>query len=170
VDIVIVNAQRNSIHRVSQSAAIATSKTGNRRIQQVTDAALMQNGNYSTEGICEQQNRDQHEGRFSPYTQHLTDHSSLIFAAEISSICSNNPNKNSKSLREKSTQQDTTQISGQSMQAKNVHINATDVILAFAMVQQVMTEFSGTATKQISFAVITKAVFRLLKNIANNSS
>jgi hypothetical protein len=39
----IVNIQGNMNQRVSQSAAIATCKTRNRRTQQVTEAAVMQN-------------------------------------------------------------------------------------------------------------------------------
>jgi hypothetical protein len=57
------------------------------------------------------------------------------------------------------------------MQAKNVNINATDVFLAFTMVQQIMTELSGAATeKKKKVAVITKSVFRLLKTNFNKSS
>jgi hypothetical protein len=57
------------------------------------------------------------------------------------------------------------------VQAKNVNINATDdVFLAFTIVQQIMTELSGVAREKEKAAVIFKAVFILLKNIANNSS
>jgi hypothetical protein len=38
------------------------------------------------------------------------------------------------------------------------------------MVQQIVTELSGNATEQEKFAVIIKAVLRLLNNNANNSS
>jgi hypothetical protein len=38
------------------------------------------------------------------------------------------------------------------------------------MVQQIMTELSGAVTEKENVAVITKAVFRLLKNNANKSS
>jgi hypothetical protein len=63
------------------------------------------------------------------------------------------------------------QISGQSMQAKNVNINAMDdVFLAFTMAWHIMTELSGAATEKEKVAVITKTVFRLLKNNDNNSS
>jgi hypothetical protein len=41
VDIAIMSAQRNKIESVSQPAAIATSKTGNSRTQQVTEAAIV---------------------------------------------------------------------------------------------------------------------------------
>jgi hypothetical protein len=71
----------------------------------------------------------------------------------------------------KITYHDGNQISGQSVQAKNISSNATgDVLLAFAVVQQIMTELSGTETEKETVAVITKAVFRLLKNNASNSS
>jgi hypothetical protein len=68
--------------------------------------------------------------------------------------------------------QDTNQTSGQSVQVKNVNSNAMDgdMFLAFTMVQQIMTELSGAGTEKQKVAVITKAVFRLLKNNANNSS
>jgi hypothetical protein len=36
------------------------------------------------------------------------------------------------------------------------------------MVQQIMPKLSGAATEKEKVAVITKAVFRLLKNNANN--
>jgi hypothetical protein len=45
-----------------------------------------------------------------------------------------------------------------------------DISPAFTMVQQIMTELSGAATEQEKVAVITKAVLRMLKNNANNSS
>jgi hypothetical protein len=56
------------------------------------------------------------------------------------------------------------------VQAKNVNINATDVFLAFTMVQQIMIELSGAVREKRKVTVITKAVFRLLKNKDNNSS
>jgi hypothetical protein len=63
--------------------------------------------------------------------------------------------------------QDTNQISGQSVQAKNVNTNAMeDAFLAFAVVQQTMAELSGVATEKGKVAVITEAVFRLLENNA----
>jgi exopolysaccharide biosynthesis protein len=66
--------------------------------------------------------------------------------------------KNGNSLQDKNTHQDTNhQISGQSVQAENVNINATDgVLLAFAMVQQVMTKLSGAATEKENVAVINE--------------
>jgi hypothetical protein len=64
----------------------------------------------------------------------------------------------------------TNKISGWSVQAKNVNINAMDVFLAFDMVQQIMTEFIGAVTEREMIAVLTKAVFKLLKNNTNNSS
>jgi hypothetical protein len=66
---------------------------------------------------------------------------------------------------------ETSQISGVSVHANNVNINATDdPFLAFTMVQQNMTDFSGAATEKEKATVITKAVCRLLKNNAKNSS
>jgi hypothetical protein len=58
------------------------------------------------------------------------------------------------------------------VKAKNVYSNAMDghMFLAFTMVQQIVTELSGTATEKEKVAVITDAVFRLLKNNASNSS
>jgi hypothetical protein len=56
------------------------------------------------------------------------------------------------------------------VQAENININETDVYLAYVMVQQFMTEFSSVATEKEKVAVITKAVFALLKNDVNNSS
>jgi delta 1-pyrroline-5-carboxylate dehydrogenase len=74
-------------------------------------------------------------------------------------------------FKKKNTHQDTNQISGQSVQAKNVNINATDLVfLAFTTVQQTMTKLSGVATEKEKVAVITEDVLRLLKNITNNSS
>jgi hypothetical protein len=52
-------------------------------------------------------------------------------------------------------QQDTSQTSGQSVQAKSVTINATDIFLAFTMMQQIMTELSGAATEEEKLAIIT---------------
>jgi hypothetical protein len=57
-----------------------------------------------------------------------------------------------------------------SVQAESVNINAMDVFLPFTMVQQIMTELSDAAIEKENVAVITKAVFKLLKNNANNSS
>jgi hypothetical protein len=126
--------------------------------------------NYSAEGICGRKHRVQEGGHASRNTQQPIDHSLLLFAARISSIGSNCHNKNS--LRgEKNTHQDTHQISGQTAEAKNVNINTTDDgLLAFTMVQQIMIELSGAMTKIEKCPVITKVVFRLMKNNANNSS
>jgi hypothetical protein len=56
------------------------------------------------------------------------------------------------------------------MKANNVNSNATDdMFLAFGMLQQIMTELSGAATETDRVAVVTKAVFRLLKNTDNSS-
>jgi hypothetical protein len=74
-------------------------------------------------------------------------------------------------LFRKNTHEDTNQISGQSVHAKSVNITAMDdVFLAFTTMQQIMTELSGAVTEKEKVAVITKAMFRLLKNNANNSS
>jgi hypothetical protein len=57
------------------------------------------------------------------------------------------------------------------VQAKNVNISATnDEFLAFTMVEQIMTELFSAVTEKEKGDVITKAVFRLLKNKTNNSS
>jgi hypothetical protein len=54
---------------------------------------------------------------------------------------------------------------------KNVIINATDdVFLAFTTLQKIMTELSGAATEKGTFALVNKAVFRLLKNNDKDSS
>jgi hypothetical protein len=45
-----------------------------------------------------------------------------------------------------------------------------DVFLALTVVQQIMTEVCCIVTEKEKVAVITKAVFRLLKNNASNSS
>jgi hypothetical protein len=44
------------------------------------------------------------------------------------------------------------------------------VFVAFTVVQQIMTDVSVVATEKEKVAVITKAVFRLLKNNASSSS
>jgi hypothetical protein len=70
-------------------------------------------------------------------------------------------------------QQVTNQTSGQSVQAKNVNTRITgmdDMFLAFAMVQQIMTGLLGAATEKGKVGDMTKAVFRLLKTNATNSS
>jgi hypothetical protein len=68
-------------------------------------------------------------------------------------------------------QQATSQASGQSVQAKNVNSNAMDdMFVAFTMVQQIMTGLSGAAPEEEKVAVITKAVFSLLKRNGGNSS
>jgi hypothetical protein len=56
------------------------------------------------------------------------------------------------------------------VQAKNVNSNTVhdDMFLAFTMVQQIMTELSGAAKERENVAVVTKAVFGLFKNNANN--
>jgi hypothetical protein len=57
------------------------------------------------------------------------------------------------------------------VQAESVNNNVMDnMFLAFTMVQQIMTELSGAMIENENVALITKAVFRLLKNNANNSS
>jgi hypothetical protein len=48
----------------------------------------------------------------------------------------------------KNTHRDTNEIPGQSVQAKNVNINATDMFLAVTAVQQIMTELCGAATEK----------------------
>jgi hypothetical protein len=57
------------------------------------------------------------------------------------------------------------------VQDRKVNFNATDdVFLAFIMVQQIVTELYGAAMEKEKVAIVTKAVFRLLTNNANNSS
>jgi hypothetical protein len=57
--------------------------------------------------------------------------------------------------------QDANQISGESVQVKNVNSNTTeDVFLAFTTVQQIMTCLTGTETIKEKVVVITKVVFR----------
>jgi hypothetical protein len=59
----------------------------------------------------------------------------------------------------------TNKASGQSMQANVVNNNAMDdVYVAFTMMQQIMTGLSGAASEEEKVAVITKAVFNLLKH------
>jgi hypothetical protein len=118
----------------------------------------MQNRNYRAEGNKRQQRRGQQGGLFSLNIQHMIDHSPLLFAAPIGSI---HHNRNNSSLQEKNTHQDISEISGQSVQAKNVSINATgDMFLTFTMVQEIMTELSGAATGTEKFAVTTKPAYR----------
>jgi hypothetical protein len=62
------------------------------------------------------------------------------------------------------------QTSGQSVTGKNVNSNAMDILLDFTMFQEIMPELSGTITEIEKVAVITNAVFRMLKNNANNKS
>lgn len=126
--------QRNRMQRVSRPAATATCKTGNRCTQQITMAAIMQNRNYSEERTCGRQHRGRQGGRSSRNTHYLIDHLPLLFAAPNSSI---HHNKNRKSSG-KNTRQNTNQISGQTVQAKNVNISVTDdVSLALTTVQQI---------------------------------
>jgi hypothetical protein len=68
---------------------------GNRCTQQVTDTAVMQNRNYSTEGTCGRQLWCQQGVYSSQNTQHLIKHLLLLFAAVIISIGSDHHNKNS---------------------------------------------------------------------------
>jgi hypothetical protein len=96
-----VSAQRDRTQSVSQPAAIAICKTGNRRTQQVSEAVIMQNRNYSTEGTCGRQHRGQQGGHSSRNTQPLIDNSLLLFTDPISNIGSNRHNKSSNSDRGK---------------------------------------------------------------------
>jgi hypothetical protein len=102
----------------------------------------------------------QHGGHSSRNTQHLIDHSPLPFAASISS---NHHNRTSKFRGEKKkTHQNKNKISGQSVQAKNVNINAMDdMLLVFTVVRHIMTELSGVTTGNEKVAVITKPPYRL---------
>lgn len=58
--------------------------------------------------------------------------------------------------------QDINQISGQSVKDRKVNFNATDVFLAFTMVQQTMTELYGAAREQ--FAIVTKPVVQTVED------
>jgi hypothetical protein len=62
----------------------------------------------------------QHGGHSSCDTQHLFNHSQLLFAAPISGIGSNHHNNNSSRFQEKNTHQDTNQITIKSVHAINV--------------------------------------------------
>lgn len=59
VVVTIMNAQRNRTQGVFQPAAVATCKTGNRHPQQVAEAAVMENRNYSVGGPHGRQHRGQ---------------------------------------------------------------------------------------------------------------
>jgi hypothetical protein len=90
-------------------------------------------------GTCRRQHRGQQGGRSSGNAQHLIHHSQLRSAASAATIIA----KTATVFRGKNTHQDTSQVSGQSEQAKNVNSNATDeVFLTSTSVQQVMTERS----------------------------
>jgi hypothetical protein len=105
----------------------------------------MQNRNYSAEGTTRYEQR----GRSSRSTQHLIDHLTLLLQLGSATSAATITKKHRNSHQEKNTHQDTNQTSGQSVQATNVNINATDdMFLAFSMVQQIMTELSGTATEK----------------------
>jgi hypothetical protein len=71
-------------------------------------------------------------------------------------LAATNTTKTATSLK------DTNQIC-QSEQVRNVIINATDMFLAFTMMQQIMTAL-WSCDRKTNVAVKTKAVFRLVKN------
>jgi hypothetical protein len=98
---------------VYQPAAIATCKTGNRRTQKVTEAAVVQNRNYSAEGTCGRQHRGQQGGRSSENTQYLIDHLPLFFIAPITSTSSKHHNKKQEQFSGHNTHQNTNQTTGQ---------------------------------------------------------
>jgi hypothetical protein len=85
---------------VAQPAAIATCKKVNRHTQQVTEAAVMQNRDYSAEGTRGRQNRGWQGGHSSRNTQHPIDRSLLLSAAPNSSASSNHLSINSNSLQD----------------------------------------------------------------------
>jgi hypothetical protein len=116
----------------------------------------MQKRNYGAEESCGRQRRDEQGGDSSRSTQHPIDHSALLFAAPISSVGSNHHNKKQKQSPRYDTHQDTDQISGQSVHAKNVNINAADVFLAAD------DRALWCCDTEEKLAVITQAVFRLL--------
>jgi hypothetical protein len=69
----------------------------------------------------------------------------------------------------KNTHQNTKQVSGQLLQANSINISATDdVFRAFTVVQKIMSAVRLCDKRK--FAVMTKAVCRLLKNNTKNSS
>jgi hypothetical protein len=86
---------------VRQAAAFATCKTGNRRTQQVTGTAVVKNRNYSAEGTCGREHRDEQAEDSSRNIQHPMDHSALLVAAPISSVGSNHHNTKSNDLQDK---------------------------------------------------------------------
>jgi hypothetical protein len=68
VDIAIISIQRNRTQRVSQPAAIATCKIGNRCTKQVTEVGLMQNRNYNAQVACGDNTGVSREDFLSKYT------------------------------------------------------------------------------------------------------
>jgi hypothetical protein len=143
---------------------------GNHRTQQVTQAAVMQNRNCSKEETCGQQHGSAGKTFFSKYTTPDRSFTTALHSSHQQHVQQPSQQKQQQSSG-LSMYQDTNKISNQSVQAKNVNINATDnMFLTFTMVQQIRTELSGAAKEKEKVAVTTKAVFTLLKNNANNSS
>lgn len=62
--------------------------------QHDTEAAVIQNRNYRTEGTCGQQNQVQHGEHSSQNAQHLMNHSLLPFTAPINRILTYHHNEN----------------------------------------------------------------------------
>jgi hypothetical protein len=91
----------------------------------------------------------------------------LSFAAALHSSKKYHQQQPSQHLQQQSTKHNrevTSQTSDQSVQAKNVNRNSMgDISVAFTMVQQIMTDLSGVATEEEKVAVITRAVFHMLK-------
>jgi hypothetical protein len=132
---------------VSQPAAIAACKTENRCTQHVTEAAIMQDRNDNAEGTCGRQNRGSQGTHSSQNTQHLIDLSLLLCSSEQQH--QQQPSQYQQQFSGHHGQQVTNQISGQSVQAKNVNSNEMDdMFLAFTVVHQIMTELSGTVTEK----------------------
>jgi hypothetical protein len=81
------------------------------------------------------------------------------------------PSGNQKEPAGHQKQQVANKPPGESVQAKIVNSNAMDdMFVAFTMVQQIMTGFSGAASEEEKVSVTTKAVFSQLRHNSCNSS
>jgi hypothetical protein len=158
VDIAIMSAQRNKTQRLLQPAAIAIPYMGNCRTQKVAEAAIIQNT-----GIRAQ------KGPAGDSTEFSREDVSLGINNTRSIIrCCSSQLRSAESAATIITK--TTKVFGEKYalghQSDLRSVSATnataDVFLAFTVVQ-------WTATEKEKFAVITKAVSRLLKNNANSS-
>jgi hypothetical protein len=144
VHIVIMSAQRNR----TQCPNLLQLRPARRGIAAPSKSKRLQS--YKT-GITEQKESAGDNigaaGR-TFFSQHTTLDRSFA-AALRSSNQQQAPQQQPQQSSRKYTNQDTYQISGQSVQAKNVNFNAMDdVFLALTMTQQIMTELSGAATEE----------------------